>query len=226
MVIVQEHPGLYTNWRPAPEHPELRSDTLDIWLLDLQALPCREAVLDADETRRLNAFKHPDARRQFCTSHTALRGILGKYLALAPEEVAIQIAEGGKPRMPIPPPLHFNLSHAGSRALLAIGQKHDVGIDIEALRPIPGMERIARRVFSSPEIEQLAECGWPAQLFFETWSRMEARQKCLGRGVFGDAVEESRVQTRDFSLSEDCFAAVAWESGWSPEAINFYDASL
>ena len=223
----QELPALHASWRTAPEHPGLNTKTLDIWQLDLQALPCQKTILDSDETRRLNAFKHPGARQQFCTSHTALRNILGRYLALAPEEVVIRLAEGGKPGMPgTPPPLHFNLSHAGNRALLAISQNHDVGIDIENLRPIPGTERIARRVFSGSEIERLAECDWSARLFFETWSRMEARQKCLGRGVFGEAVEESRVQTRGFGLGNSYCAAVAWKKDWSPKVINFYEAAL
>ena len=213
-------------WQPAPEHPGLRTDALDIWQLDLLTLPCSPSLFDKDETTRLQAFRHSDARRQFCVSRTGLRNILGKYLAIPPEQVNLRIAEGGKPRLEAtPPPLYFNLSHAGSLALLAIREDCDIGIDIEHPRPIPGMERIARRMFSDREIAGLESKNWPQDLFFRTWSHMEARQKCLGRGVFGEVAGADIVQTEGFSLGLDYYAAVAWQRGHAPASINYYLAA-
>lgn len=219
------NPAPPVEWLCDPEFPTPGSSSLDIWRLDLDRLPCHTHLLDPQECSRLQAFKHRNAREQFCVSRTSMRTILGRYLKTSPDQVLINIPKGGKPCLDEQhPPLHFNLSHTGNLALLAIRDKHEVGIDVESLRPIPGIERIARRVFSEQEVEQLESRDWPEQLFFETWSHMEARQKCLGRGVFAEPSASNGVQTYGFNLSNTHYAAVAWPKDAPPDVINYYRA--
>src|SRR5215472_2261792 len=46
-------------------------------------------------------------------------------------------------------PIEFNLSHSGSRALLAFTRGREVGVDIEQIRNNLDFEALARRFFSA-----------------------------------------------------------------------------
>jgi 4'-phosphopantetheinyl transferase len=212
-----------TGWRCPPEAISLQGGQLDVWLLTLDTLPCESSCLDAAETTRLNNFVHKAGQKQYCIAHTATRKILGRYLNCSPREVPLGIASSGKPYIDrYPSSLFFNLSHAGNTALLAARTEHEVGIDIEIIRDMPNTNRIAQRVFQEDEIKQLALTGGAMQKFFALWTHMEARQKCLGRGVFGEPAGENRVETRSIELEGDLCAALAWPAGAEAENFNFY----
>jgi 4'-phosphopantetheinyl transferase len=211
------------DWHHPPGVLTLERGQLDIWLLKLDDAPCQPGCLDADETTRLKNFKFPLGRQQYCSAHTALRIILGRYLNCAAGEVPIAIHSAGKPRIDHQPPsLYFNLSHAENTALLAIRPEYEVGIDIENIRDTPNIDRLAQRTMRVHEVARLEQSGWDTKLFFELWTRMEARQKCLGRGVFGEAVGEDLVETRTMMLKVDQCAAIAWPVGTEPDFVNFF----
>lgn len=78
----------------------------------------------------------------------------------------------------------FNISHSRDYALLAIGQQHELGVDVEHFtqRPFHG---IAATAFSHNEQQFLQRL--PATLipmhFFSIWSRKEAFIKANGEGL-------------------------------------------
>lgn len=90
--------------------------------------------------------------------HRALRQVLARYLDLTPEEVELTVDEHGKPHL-VDGQLHFNLSHSGALALIAVCGDREVGVDVERLRP----KRQAA--------------------FYRRWACHEARVKCLGIGL-------------------------------------------
>ncbi len=211
------------DWFHPPCVLTIERGQLDIWLLKLDDAPCQPDCLDTIETTRLKNFKFPLGRQQYCSAHTALRIILGRYLNCAAKEVPIAIHSAGKPGIDHQPPsLYFNLSHAENTALLAIRLEHEVGIDIENIRDMPNLDRLAQRTMRAHEVAELEQSGWDKKLFFKLWTRMEARQKCLGRGVFGDAVGGDMVETKTMMLSADQCAAIAWPVGAEPKIVNYY----
>ncbi|HEX7278633.1 MAG TPA: hypothetical protein VF255_03315 [Solirubrobacterales bacterium] len=93
-------------------------------------------------------------------SATALRRVLAVYLDGRPESIRLERGEGGKPRLAERPPrLEFNLSHSGDLALVAVSAEHEVGVDVERVRPRRGAS------------------------FYRRWARHEAHVKCLGSGL-------------------------------------------
>jgi 4'-phosphopantetheinyl transferase len=213
------------DWRAPAEILSLQRGQLDIWLLMLDELPCHPQYLDETEAKRLNNFSYNSGRQQYCRSHTAVREILGAYLNCTPRQVPLGLSSGGKPLLNmLPTTLYFNLSHTSNTALLAVRGNHEIGIDIETIRDMPHIERIARRSFQINEIAKLEQSGWKKKMFFKLWTRMEARQKCLGRGVFGQPVEDSLVKTISFAPTTGLHAAIAWPAKTKPETINFIRA--
>lgn len=119
---------------------------------------------------------------------------------------------GGKPYLAAPPSgLEFNLSHSGGLALLAVSHGPAVGIDLERLRPVRDPLRIARRVLPGAITQMLAELPQAAlsREFFRQWTRFEAMQKGLGRGVFDPPADGNGIQLAGFCPHEGYVACVA-----------------
>ena len=196
------------NWHPVQQPPPPGSDEIHLWHASLAALPCAPDRLASEEQARLERLAEPAARRAFCAARTLLRRLLGGYLGCAPEAVRIRLDAQGRPHL-ADPALDFNLSHAGGQLLLAFSRGRRVGVDCEALRPVQGMARIARRLFDAEERGHWERNGTSPEGFFRAWTRLEARQKCLGEGLFARRVAPAEVSCRSFEVA-GLPACVAW----------------
>lgn len=145
------------------------------------------ALLDAEERVRAARFLRPEDRDRFIASHAALRLTLAGVLGAAPSSLAFQADASGKPTLAHPwrGRLDFNLSHSGGFALIALSPAARIGVDVEAVRPLPDALRIARGHFAPQEIAALA--ALPArsltEAFFACWTCKEAFVKALGLGL-------------------------------------------
>jgi 4'-phosphopantetheinyl transferase len=143
------------------------------------------------------------ALRRKC-SHQALRAILEEVTGA---RVEFAVAEKGKPYLPGAPEVRFNLAHSHDVALVGVALGVDVGVDIERLRPLPEYGAIAERFFPPSEREGLEERD-----FFRRWTRIEAKLKARGVGLYGAGAElggEWTVEAID--AGEGFVAAVAVE---------------
>ena len=164
---------------------------IQVWCVDLALSAGRlagcDAWLSAEEAARADRFLRAEDRDRYRASHAALRLILGRALGVAPGVLAFATGPAGKPELAggLAGALHFNLSHSGARALVGISPEAAIGVDVEALRPIPDALRIARTQFAQAEAEALAalppEAVGPA--FTGLWTRKEAVVKALGAGL-------------------------------------------
>lgn len=146
------------------------------------------AELSPDERRRHAGLRHAPDRELYAVAHSALRRHLAAYAGCLPGDLEIGARRGGKPFVAGPPaavPLRFSLSHADGLALLAFGVEHDVGVDVERLRPVPEVEDVGRAVFTDGELAELRATPAPARCraFLERWTRKEAVVKALGDGL-------------------------------------------
>ena len=80
--------------------------------------------------------------------------------------------------------MEFNLSHSQDLALLAIGQKFPLGIDLEFFSARP-YQSIANHLFSEQEKQELTHLpsSFRALAFFTIWSQKEAFIKACGMGL-------------------------------------------
>lgn len=165
---------------PAPEAPH-------VWFVSLSQ---DDAVLDvlaghlsSDERDRADRFQFARDRRAFTVARGALRQLLAAYTGLAPERLAFTTGPHGKPSLEAPGPA-FNLSHAGSWAVVAVAAAGRIGVDLEAIRPLEDLAGMARQVFSPDECEALAArpAGARLEAFFRLWTYKEAVIKAVGAG--------------------------------------------
>lgn len=108
------------------------------------------------------------------------------------------------------PRLHFNLSHSGDLALIAVTKACEVGIDVEREDDGRDFARLARRGLDATHAE--AVCLAPpeerAKRFYAAWVRREASSKCLGTGL-GAKLPRRPVAVRDLEVDDGYAAAVA-----------------
>jgi 4'-phosphopantetheinyl transferase len=143
------------------------------------------------------------ALRREC-SHQALRTILETVTGA---RVEFAVAEKGKPYLPGAPEVRFNLAHSHDLALVGVALGVEVGVDIERLRPLPEYAAIAERFFPPSEREGLDECD-----FFRRWTRIEAKLKARGVGLYGAGAELGGEWTVEpIEAGEGFAAAVAVE---------------
>jgi len=103
--------------------------------------------------------------------------------------------------------LRFSLSRSQGVALIAVALEVDAGVDVERLRPIPEYAAIAERFFPPSEREDLDERD-----FFRRWTRIEAKLKARGVGLYGAGAELGGEWTVEpIDAGEGFAAAVAVE---------------
>lgn len=173
---------------PAPGVPG--EGEVRVWWLDLAhrlpPSPSLLGVLAPAEVERAGRFRFERDRVRYVRARGALRCLLGAYAGVAPGSLRLGHGPFGKPRLEAPDAgLHFNLAHADDLMVVALTGAGEVGVDVEAVRPLPDLERIAEHFFSAGEREALGALP-PARredAFFACWTRKEAYLKALGSGL-------------------------------------------
>ena len=207
--------------------PALGPDEAHVWTAPLDAPEHAgrlEGLLSPAEVERAARLKVERIREQFCAARGMLRALLARYLDLSPCELPITYEPNGKPVLGASvSDLQFNLSHSESLAVYAFARARRIGVDVERLRPIPNVEGIVERFFSSREREAFFALP-PAQrqpAFFRAWVCKEAVLKGTGQGVPAleccDVAVAPEDKPRVFRIGEDADADRKWELAvWEP----------
>ena len=177
----------------ARSHRELAlaADGVDCWSVPLQCFPAEArcvavALLSAEQRERAARFHFDEHREAYTLSQAALRILLARYLGAEAGSLVIAPDGSGRPVLAQPAGrLHFNLSHSGEAALVAVACAAPVGVDVEVVRDLPDLLEIATRYFAPAEVAGLRRLDGAQrrEAFYVTWTRKEAFVKALGLGL-------------------------------------------
>lgn len=170
---------------------------LHVWRARLDAGEWPDAEnLPAAERERAAAMHRSETRGRWVAARWALRQVLGGYLEREPALIELRFGERGKPMLADPAAsLRFNLSHSGELALIAIGEEHEVGVDVQLL-------------------------GSRAAEFYADWTRREAVAKCHGTGLWAP-LPDTTVSVAEFDAGLGYAAAVAIAAEQMPPLERF-----
>jgi 4'-phosphopantetheinyl transferase len=235
-----------------PDVLDLTRDRVDVWSVRLDVGAEQAAylakLLSPDEQARAARFRFNEHRRRFIVARGVLRALLGQYLNRPAERIRFTYSPAGKPALEVDEGLRFNVSHSHEMALYAIAYEREVGVDLEYMRPLEDMERLAAGTFSARENavwRHLPEAH-RQEGFFNCWTRKEAYIKALGQGlsypldqfdvslkpgeparllsVTGKPQEVTRWTFQAFNPGENYVAALAVEGqGWRFECWQYDD---
>lgn len=145
------------------------------------------ASLSDAERERAARFRTAELANRFLAGRGIVRDVLSRYLGDAPAALRFGVGERGKPALEGTHGwLRFNASNSAGVTLVAVARETELGVDVEALRPVPEALSIAERMLSvreqsalrlvSNELRELA--------FLTCWTRKEAFIKALGTGLW------------------------------------------
>nr|WSX51387.1 4'-phosphopantetheinyl transferase superfamily protein [Streptomyces sp. NBC_00974] len=165
------------------------------WWADGRGLSARAvaelaaAALPPRERLRYDAVSDPLGRAEFVLARFLLRSALGRMLGRPPARVRLAADRAGRPWVAGAPGVDVSIAHAAGLVAVAVGTglapRTRIGVDVEAVRTVPGAGALARRLFSPAERARLgaAPAGAGDLLWLDIWTRREAYVKALGTGV-------------------------------------------
>lgn len=220
-------------WSPPPDQLRLQNGSVHVWAVELDDASFdsdrRLSILSSDELTRTAKFKFERERRRYVISHTALREILAGYLETAAANLEFVEVGNGKPKLAASfgaSGFEFNLSHSHERALIAVAQGRELGIDIEFVKADFPFNDVAGRFFTAKEVAALRALPvhLQRQAFYKCWTSKEAFLKAKGTGLSGKLDEVEIILQGDERVRID-----AGVPGWSLAELNpgdGYEAAL
>jgi 4'-phosphopantetheinyl transferase len=125
---------------------------------------------------------------KFAVSSARLSTVLSRYGGCRDSDVRVGIGRFGKPELLQPKlegQLDFSVSHCDGHHLIAVSLIGNVGVDLERVRPVGDVDRMASMYFNPSEAQRISavrgECKLKA--FFTCWTLKEAYTKALGTGL-------------------------------------------
>ncbi len=165
---------------------------VDLWMTRTDLRPHKlaelAAMLSADERGQGEIRAPRSGYERFALTRGMLRVVLGEYLDVKPDAVDFTYGVNGKPMLAesfASADLHFNLSHSGGIALVAVGRNNRVGVDVERLKLRPDFTQLSTRVLTHRELEKLSSTMNACQrkMFYRYWVRKESYLKGTGSGL-------------------------------------------
>lgn len=180
--------------------PCLDKDEIHIWHIPLgnnEFSKNLSKVLRPEEVERSEKFINLKSRNQYCMSRYALRILLSRYTNSDPRNILFGHNSYQKPYLAYRNlPIKFNLSHSESVALCAFTLETEVGIDIEAVKPLQDILSLAEIILSHKEMKYFLKVDKEKQksFFYRAWTRKEAFLKAQGKGFF-HPIKEIEIST-------------------------------
>ncbi|MFC5951174.1 4'-phosphopantetheinyl transferase family protein [Pseudonocardia lutea] len=160
----------------------------DVWWarpVDPSSAPHLVALLDEHEHTRLAAFRRPADRARYLAAHALTRLLLGARLGADPAAITLDRTcrcgkPHGKPRLAAGTAPAFSLTHSGDRVGVALSDDGPVGLDVEEIRDLSDLARLAEHALSPAERTRPPA---DARAFLTVWTRKEALLKATGEGL-------------------------------------------
>ena len=211
---------------------QLSENQIHIWRFPIKAshnvVAAFEAVLAPEERERAVRFRFDHLYASFVLAHGALRHLLGNYLKCNPSELSFELGVNGKPALAPPSSIRFSMTHSGDLGVIALTLRREIGVDIEQIRPLPGVEHIAGRFFCPEEVSEVMSAPGTERnrAFFRCWTRKEAYIKATGDGLSA-ALSSFRVivhpdlPVRIIHIQHNATEAEAWTLHDLPLAAGY-----
>ncbi len=180
------------------------------------------ALLDQAEQQRAARYYHERDRHAFVLARGQMRYLLARYCDVGAASIRFVASPSGKPRLaadlPCATRISFNLSHSGGRALLAVTDGAELGVDLECHDRKTDVLSLAEHYFSVPEREAVASAEESARVttFFRIWTGKEAVIKAHGEGlgIPLDAFSVAHAITGEDFARVKTFSEARLDEGW------------
>jgi len=157
-------------------------------VIDPTILAHYRSLLTQEEQARIDRFVFPEDRHVRLVARASLRLFLAEFTGVPGQDFRFRYNDYGKPFVQDPlkhAGVHFNVSHTKDLIVVYISAQHEVGVDVESIRPMSDLFSIAERFFAPAEVADLRTLSFEAatQRFFQYWTLKESYIKARGMGL-------------------------------------------
>lgn len=193
---------------------------IELWYGEVQKLDCEDMqywpLLNTAERAKAESMKNIGLRSQYIAVRGKLRMVLAQYTDIAAQNITYRIGDYGKPALAAIEDIHFNISHSGSKLIIAVAAEAMLGVDIEVWNAKRKLQKLADRCFSPQEIQawELLQARQKISVFYRTWTIKEAFVKAVGRGMalgLDQCVTEFAHGNRFLQVPKDFQPASDWQ---------------
>ncbi len=206
------------------DFPLLSPGELHVWNVSFNNSTSRlleyRNILSEKELTKVLLFEFNQARNSYIVSQGTLRMLLSGYLGIPPKLVKIGRRKKGKPYSIDDPGLYFNMSNSGKLVTIAFSRDTELGIDIEHIRPLPDLDEMIIRNFTSREIRFInGKSEERITRFFRFWTIKESYLKAIGEGM------RLSPDNLEFAIEKDSIRQLAVNGIFEQENWNFSEFS-
>lgn len=203
--------------------------TPEVYKIDIRDICCEDFYaayfsMSLGRRRKCCGYKRESDKKLCIAADFLLRKALSEKTGATAESLIFSENENGKPFC-LNFPLPFSISHAGDFAVVAVGEKNSVGVDIERIRPVKS--GILRYFCSNKDLEYIGvqpiksniiEDSKLLSKIFRVWTFKEAYAKCMGTGMTEEIKKISLGETEcGFQEFGDyCLCVIEHEAGAIP----------
>jgi 4'-phosphopantetheinyl transferase len=188
-------------------------------------------LLDEAERARAARYHFDLHRNHFIFARGQMRHLLGRYCGVDGAYVRFVLDPAGKPRLApdlaAAAGISFNLTHSGGRALLAVTDGHEIGVDLECHDRKTDVLRLAEHYFSPPERAAITAAPEFQRVaaFFRFWTAKEAVIKAHGEGlgVPLDAFSVAAVMGNTDFVPVEILNQAHFDTGWVVRSLSAPD---
>ncbi|MCP4050856.1 MAG: 4'-phosphopantetheinyl transferase superfamily protein, partial [bacterium] len=170
---------------------KIPDNTVHIWSCRLtqhqKVLDKLNLTLSDDERKKADRFHFKHHKNGYIVCRGVLRKLLSIYLDTDPGKILFKYNKYGKPEYKAEKhsdKIYFNISHSKNICILGFSKKIQTGVDIEYVRTISSIDKIAERFFSKKEYNDFKSAKNKKTAFFSCWTRKEAFIKAMGNGLY------------------------------------------
>jgi 4'-phosphopantetheinyl transferase len=177
-----------------------------------------KGIISPAEQERARRLLRAEDRLRFVLGRASLRSFLSRIVSKPAASLAFDVGVHGK--LSLPGSIRFNLSHSGQWVAIGLHKSDEIGVDVEAIRPLSDWAMLAATYMGPAERSWIGE--FPIQdretAFLNAWTRKEAVTKALGRGL-----TLALASFEVFPINDNWKVTIA---GDSPEHFSCFDLSL
>lgn len=170
-------------------------------LLRVFVVDCHAALTALEQHEKLHPLLSPVERQRFLkieksrgledarlwrASHIALRIVLSRFAGGLFDGASFSVTAAGRPYLEGARAPSFSLAHSGALAVIAVGGKGPIGVDLETARPVRMSGERQRRIVVAAAalgpLRRLPDCD-DAERFLTAWVRLEAFAKACDFGI-------------------------------------------
>lgn len=186
-----EKTGHSFNWKIASSvsFPTLADNQLHIWCLPLRLDPWQRqqalSILSDIQRDKYHRRATTELQEIYLAGRFYLLNLLGAYTKQSPKEVLLSYNRLNKPSLSVKTRgIEFNFTDTDGYGAFAFSKHRQVGIDIEMVTRDANFDAIAKRRFTSTELEFVYQNGiLNKRRFLAIWTRKEAYGKARGVGI-------------------------------------------